>query len=83
MTAIIGIGMIIISLIMFILAGNIKADDDFFGTVVIFLSLILFAAGFLTIHLRKPTAMDVYRGNTALQITYKNNVPVDSTVVYK
>ena len=27
--------------------------------------------------------MDVYRGKTTLEITYKNKVPVDSTVVWK
>lgn len=31
MVTIIGIGMVVISLIMFILAGNIKADDDFWA----------------------------------------------------
>ena len=31
----------------------------------------------------KPTAMDVYQGKTTLEITYKNDVPVDSVVVFK
>lgn len=31
----------------------------------------------------KPTAMDVYRGKTTLEITYKDGVPVDSVVVFK
>ena len=31
----------------------------------------------------KPTALDVYRGNTTLEITYKDSVAVDSIVVYK
>ena len=31
----------------------------------------------------KPTALDVYRGNTTLEITYKDSVAVDSVVVYK
>ena len=36
------------------------------------------------IHICKyPSAIDVYRGKTTLQITYKNNVPIDTTVVYK
>ena len=37
----------------------------------------------LFIHLMKPTAIDVYEGKTTLQITYKDGVPVDSTVVWK
>jgi hypothetical protein len=30
-----------------------------------------------------PTAMDVYRNKTTLEITYKDSIPVDSTVVFK
>ena len=36
----------------------------------------------LFIHLMKPTAIDVYEGRTTLEITYKDGVPVDSTVVW-
>lgn len=32
---------------------------------------------------KQPQAIDVYRGKTTLQITYKNNVPIDTIVVYK
>jgi membrane-bound ClpP family serine protease len=32
---------------------------------------------------REPTAMDVYKGKTTLEITYKEGVPVDSVVVFK
>ena len=30
-----------------------------------------------------PTALDVYRGKTTLEITYKDSVAIDSVVVYK
>lgn len=30
-----------------------------------------------------PTAMDVYRGNTTLEITYRDGVPVDTVVIFK
>ena len=30
-----------------------------------------------------PEAIDVYRGNTTLEITYRDSVAVDSVVVYK
>lgn len=43
-----------------------------------FISCIL-----LFIHLNKPTAIDVYKGKTTLEITYKDGVPIDSTVVWK
>lgn len=28
-------------------------------------------------------AIEVYRGNTELEITYKNNIPIDTVVVWK
>ena len=31
----------------------------------------------------KPSALDVYKGNTTLEITYKDGIPVDSVVVFK
>ena len=30
-----------------------------------------------------PTALDVYRGKTTLEITYQDSVAIDSVVVYK
>ena len=30
-----------------------------------------------------PTALDVYRGKTTLEITYRDSVAVDSVVIYK
>lgn len=30
-----------------------------------------------------PQAIDVYRGITTLEITYKDSVPIDSVVVFK
>ena len=30
-----------------------------------------------------PTALDVYRDKTTLEITYRDSVAIDSTVVYK
>lgn len=30
-----------------------------------------------------PTALDVYQGNTTLEITYRDSIPVDNVVVFK
>ena len=43
---------------------------------LIVISLSFFYAG-------KPRAIDVYKGNTTLEITYKDKVPIDSTVAWK
>lgn len=32
---------------------------------------------------KNPSAIDVYRGKTTLQVIYKNNVPIDTIVIYK
>lgn len=35
------------------------------------------------IKISTPQAIDVYRGRTTLEITYKDSIPVDSVVVFK
>lgn len=35
------------------------------------------------IEIGTPQAIDVYRGRTTLEITYKDSIPVDSVVVFK
>lgn len=30
-----------------------------------------------------PTAIDVYRGKTTLEVTYKDGVPIDTVVLFK
>ena len=49
---------------------------------------ILFVYSFLVLILSvyyttKPRAIDVYKNRTTLEITYKDKVPIDSTVVWK
>ena len=55
--------------------GNAITIYSFIFSSIIFILLLL--------QLNKPTAIDVYRGKTTLEITYKDKVPVDSTVVWK
>ena len=49
------------------------------GFSVIWMSLTIY----LIILSEMPTPMDVYQGNTTLEVTYKDGVPVDSNVVFK
>ena len=45
---------------------------------------VLFGAFFvMTITESTPKALDVYRGKTTLEITYRDSVAIDSVVVYK
>ena len=57
--------------------GIITALGTFFSVL-----LIIVSADCLTDY-KQPQAIDVYRGKTTLQITYKDNIPIDTTVVYK
>ena len=45
---------------------------------------VLFGAFLVMIFVKStPTALDVYRGKTTLEITYRDSVAIDSVVVYK
>lgn len=44
-------------------------------------SCIVFAM--YLINFNKPRAIDVYKGKTTLEITYKDKIPIDSTVIWK
>lgn len=39
--------------------------------------------GDMIVEKHRPQAIDVYRGKTTLEITYRDSVAVDSVVVYK
>lgn len=59
-------------------------------TIAIIFMIIDFVGGFLLgmmiqdhKYQEYPTAIEVYRGNTTLEITYRDSIPVDSTVIYK
>ena len=61
-------------------------DDGFNDKPLVFISFFLYTllVFFLSIsYINKPKAIDVYRNKTTLEITYKDRVPVDSTVVWK
>lgn len=83
MELIIGAILIAISLGAFTFSGYVGANNTNRGATVSLIAFITFAIGIVMVHVNNPSAIDVYRGNTALQITYKNNIPIDSTVVYK
>ena len=69
----------VISLFIFVIfAYDISATS--------FITIFLLTVGILVsllVILEEPQAIDVYRGNTTLEITYKDGVAIDSTVVFK
>lgn len=48
-----------------------------------FLTCIFYGCFMMLEQVEEPTALDVYRGKTTLEITYRDSVAIDSTVVYK
>ena len=63
-----------------IIKGN-GFDSNFFVYTLFVYSFLVFLL--LLSYVYKPSAIDVYRGKTTLEITYKDRVPIDSTVVWK
>ena len=72
-----------------ILIGAIFLTLDWYkiGTILLIIGAIAGITGAIghQVELDKdtPTPLDVYRGKTTLEITYRDSVAIDSTVVYK
>ena len=76
--------LLIIGIILFILGILTGVYFNVNPTPTLFiLSGFLFIIGFGINDENKPTAMDVYKGRTTLEITYKDGIPIDSVVVFK
>ena len=62
----------------------LSALDGILGAMLIGISIIgTYSIIFSIINNNKPSALDVYKGKTTLEITYKDGVAIDSVVVYK
>lgn len=75
----------IIIIIAFIVLLLYVINEDNYGTT--FLCTLALSVGALCIseglRITTPQAIDVYRGKTTLEITYKDSIPVDTVVVFK
>ena len=75
--------------IVILIKNEILEDTDFTQTILsIFTGCSMIAMFLIIAYLCKPKAtepkaIDVYRNKTILEITYKNNVPIDTVVVWK
>lgn len=68
-------------LCLFTIEVDSKLENKIFLGVIFLLNLSIYIM-FID-YLTKPSAIDVYKGRTTLEITYKDEVPVDSVVVWK
>ena len=85
MEVIISLILIFIVLIQFSIALLVLLDfgfDNSFCKAFLTVSSLLVFLLFLVL-MGKPRAIDVYKGRTTLEITYKDKVPIDTTVVWK
>ena len=79
------LGLTIIYLIIFSIIVLGVENEELAAKSLIY-SLILYpflVLSLLISYMEKPRALDVYEGKTTLEITYKDKVPIDSTVVWK
>ena len=66
---------------MFIIYKEKKYEWAATWAVVFALLYGVFCSAYVLQH--KPKPIDVYRGKTTLEITYRDSVAIDSVVVYK
>lgn len=73
---------LVIAGVMSIKLANYKSS---YSIICLALMIILWCINTccVAIIVNQPTAIDVYKGKTELQITYKGTIPVDSVVVFK
>ena len=70
--------------IVTLIENEILEDTDFTRTILgIFTGCSMIAMFLIIAYLCKPKAIDVYRDKTTLEITYKNNILIDTVVVWK
>ena len=76
---------LVATFLLFVLMLIVTEDDAVFvwiGSLSFTVAVLMFT-GILETKNPHPTALDVYRGKTTLEITYRDSVAVDSVVVYK
>lgn len=76
---------LLLSILVMYIIDNFRGKGVPDGNVIVFYSFML-SLGiliFLVFSLNEPKAIDVYRGKTTLEITYKDRAPIDSNVIWK
>ena len=81
--SIIGLIISIVALAIILIFDKKEHGDCFISWNTIILSCWALTSFVSLLTYNEPTAIDVYRGKTTLEITYRDSVAIDSTVVYK
>lgn len=64
-------------------ANNATKFDAYFVGFIVAFGMFILTSLWVTELFSTPTALDVYRGNTELEITSVNGIPTDTVVVFK
>ena len=77
--------LLILALTVLVLLMWIRPSDKEIDTMEFILLCLatMLVFGAFVVYGGSPMAIDVYRGKTALEITYKDSIPIDSVVVFK
>ena len=81
--SIIGLIISIVALALILIFDKKEHGDCVVSCITILLSCWTLALFVSLVEYNNPIALDVYRGKTTLEITYRDSVAIDSTVVYK
>ena len=78
---------LVIGILAYLLTLYLAKDDDDRCLIIVggWVKFTIIAVMTFLIEAKHPTptTLDVYRGKTTLEITYRDSVAIDSTVVYK
>lgn len=77
---ILGVIILLVSIVILMVAVSTETSSTY---VVSFVIAIIGIYLIVTGHCQIPKAIDVYQGETTLQITYQDGIPVDSVVIFK
>lgn len=77
----IGLGLLLLAIGLIVTIAGIVLDN----TAIPFMGGLLCGAALFILLTddNRPTALDVYKGSTTLEITYRDSIAVDSVVVFK
>ena len=83
MLGIVIILILVILVVLFLYISSCTGDRVYEIILAVLMTALLLGFGYIIFNDSVPTALDVYRGKTTLEITYKDSIPIDSVVVFK
>lgn len=84
MLDVLGTILLVVFALMIVIAMFCNISNNSYGASTITVGVILLLSAILSvIDKTKPTAIDVYRNKTTIEVTYRNGVAIDSVVIFK